>query len=122
MYLTGTSAIPPKYKIKKAARSTEDKIPYEYHTSALDVVNKLKQRGYIIVSLEITTTSQNIRDFKLSAEQAVCLIIGAENKGIDQSLLDQSDYCIHIPMYGKNSSINVANACAIALYELIHRD
>ena len=123
LYLTGDSATPPKYKIRKAARSTEHKVPFEYQESALKLVKSLKQQNYIILSLEITESSINLRDFHFandqSSPQAICLIVGAENKGIDQDLLDLSDHCIHIPMYGNNSSMNVTTACAIALYELV---
>ena len=119
LYLTGTSATPPKYKIRKAARSADHRIPFEYHTSALELINTLKQQGYLIISLEITQLSQNLREFVIQNKHAICLIIGAENKGIDQALLDLSDHCIHIPMHGENSSMNVTTACAIALYELV---
>ena len=119
LYLTGTSATPPKYKIRKAARSADHNIPFEYHVSALELINELIQKDYLIISLEVTQSSQNLRDFHTQNKQAVCLIIGSESKGIDQELLDLSDHCIHIPMYGDNSSMNVTTACAIALYELV---
>lgn len=119
LYLTGSTTTPPQYKIRKAARSTEDKIPFEYNNSATEIIQKLKQQGYLIISLEITSSSHNLRTFKIQNIQPACLIIGSENKGIDQALLDLSDHCIHIPMYGENSSMNVTIASAIALYELV---
>jgi len=119
LYLTGTTVTPPKYKIRRAARSTEQKIPFEYNESAKEAIKKLKKQGYLIIALEITDSSENLRDFKIQNKQATCVIIGSENKGIDQALLDLSDHCIHIPMYGENSSMNVTTACAIALYELV---
>ena len=51
----------------------------------------------------------------------VCLVVGAENAGVCQALLDASDATVHIPMRGHNSSMNVANACAIATYEIARR-
>lgn len=119
LFLTGSTAVPPKYKIRKAARSADERIPYEVASSALEVVTGLKSQGYKIISLEITSNSQDIRQLNLTKAESICLIIGAENAGIDQALLDLSDLTVHIPMYGKNSSMNVATSCAIALYELI---
>lgn len=119
LYLTGTTAVPPKYKIRKAARSADDRISYESSPSAIEVVQRLKSQNTKIVSLEITTTSQDIRSFIMPKSQAICLIIGSENAGISQALLDISDETVHIPMYGENSSMNVATSCAIALYEFI---
>jgi tRNA G18 (ribose-2'-O)-methylase SpoU len=119
LYLTGSTQTPPRYKIRKAARATEEHIPYRYIESAMVVVNELKQLGYTIIALEITHQSQNIRDFKLTKNQKTCLIIGTENQGISEELLAYADHHLHIPMYGKNSSMNVATSCAIAVHELI---
>lgn len=119
LYLTGTTQTPPKYKIRKAARSTENHIPYIYKASALDVIKQLKDNDYTIIALEITANSKNIREFKLTKGQKTCLIIGSENLGISEKLLATADHHIHIPMYGKNSSMNVITSCAIAVHELI---
>jgi len=119
LYLTGTTQTPPKYKIRKAARSTENHIPYEYEESPIAVIEHLKSIGYTIVALEITARSKNIREFSLTEKEKTCLIIGSENLGISEELLSLSDHHIHIPMYGKNSSMNVITSCAIAVHELI---
>lgn len=119
LYLTGTTQTPPKYKIRKAARSTENHIPYEYVESPVDVLEHLKNMGYTIVALEITARSNNIREFSLTKKEKTCLIIGSENLGIAEELLYLADHHIHIPMYGKNSSMNVITSCAIAVHELI---
>lgn len=119
LYLTGTTQTPPKYKIRKAARSADNHIPYSYNESATQVLEQLKDKGYTIIALEITKRSENIRDFKLSKKEKSCLIIGSENQGIAEELLAMSDHHVHIPMYGKNSSMNVITSCAIAVHELI---
>lgn len=119
LYLTGSTQTPPKYKIRKAARSTENHIPYVYEESPTQVIEHLKQQGYTIIALEITARSKNIREFKLTKKEKTCLIIGSENLGISEELLVLADHHIHIPMYGKNSSMNVITSCAIAVHELI---
>lgn len=119
LYLTGTTQTPPKYKIRKAARSADNHIPYTYEESAVEVIEQLKAKGYTIVALEITTRSENIRDFTLSKKEKTCLIIGSENLGISAELLALSNHHVHIPMHGKNSSMNVITSCAIAVHEII---
>jgi len=119
LYLTGTTKTPPKYKIRKAARSADKHIPYTYEASAETIIQQLRHKGYTIVALEITDNSENIRHFKLNKKQKTCLIIGSENLGISADLLALADHHIHIPMYGKNSSMNVITSCAIAVHELI---
>ena len=119
LYLTGTTQTPPKYKIRKAARSADNHIPYVYKESALETIELLKANGYTIIALEITASSENIRDFTLTKKEKICLIIGSENLGISADLLALSDHHVHISMYGKNSSMNVITSCAIAVHELI---
>lgn len=119
LYLTGSTQTPPRYKIRKAARSADNHIPYAYYKSARDVITLLKEQGYTIIALEITSRSENIRDFRLDKQQKTCIIIGSENTGIAEELLEQADHHLHISMYGKNSSMNVASSCAIAVHELI---
>lgn len=121
IFLTGKSLTPPNPKIKKTSRSTEKYVVYEYEENPLDVVNKLKTLGYRIVSLEITSASVDITDMAVHKNEKICLILGSENSGICQELLNVSDTTIHIPMLGKNSSMNVANACSIATYELTRK-
>ncbi len=121
IYLTGNSVTPPNAKIKKTSRSTEKYVPYSYEKNALDVVVRLKESGYRIISLEITTDSTDIENLSISDGEGICLILGSENKGICQDLLNASDGTIHIPMLGINSSMNVATACSIATYEITRK-
>ena len=121
IYLTGASAVPPNAKLRKTSRSTEKYVPYEYAEDPMAVIERLRAQGYRILSLEITTTSTDITTFALDADDKVCLILGSESGGVPQSLLDASDACVHIPMLGVNSSMNVANACSIATFELTRR-
>ena len=46
------------------------------------------------------------------------MVVGAERYGISENILNILDDCYHIEMYGQNSSMNVAQATSIALYEL----
>ncbi|RYY73140.1 MAG: TrmH family RNA methyltransferase [Gammaproteobacteria bacterium] len=121
IYLTGESLTPPNSKINKTSRSTEKYVPYVYEKDPLRILQTLKSFGYKILSLEITTASVAIDKIEIHPENKICLILGAESSGVSQQLLNESDSCVHIPMLGKNSSMNVATACAIAVYELTKR-
>lgn len=118
IYLTGSSTPPPHAKINKTSRGTEKYVAYTYEKNPLDIVLALKKAAYKIISLEITSTSISLEDFSINSGEKICLILGAENHGVSQELLDASDVSLHIPMLGNNSSMNVANACAIACYAL----
>ena len=121
LYLAGRSPVPPHPKIRKTSRATEQFVAHAYHASALELVQQLRAAGYTIVSLEITTHSRDIRSVSSSSFDKVALIVGSENTGVAQELLDVSDFTLHIPMLGRGSSMNLANACAIGAYELTRR-
>ncbi|WP_083250564.1 TrmH family RNA methyltransferase [Acidihalobacter aeolianus] len=119
LYLTGTTPLPPNRKIRKTSRAAEKYVPHEYATDPLAVVGKLQADGYRVVSLDLTTASLDLAVLPVSSGDRICLVLGSENAGVSQALLDASDFSVHIPMRGLNSSMNVAMACAIAAYEII---
>ncbi len=121
IYLSGTSIVPPNRKIKKTSRSTEKYVPYSYEKNPVRIIESLKASGYTIISLEITSASIDIKNLAISKNEKICLVLGSENTGVNQTLLDLSDITIHVPMLGENSSMNVAMACSIAAFEIIRQ-
>ncbi|MCK0179163.1 TrmH family RNA methyltransferase [Flavobacteriaceae bacterium S0862] len=110
--------IPLGRKMTKTSRATEKAVNYKVETSALDVVTKLTSKNYHIISLEITSHSKPIHEFKNPKNQPIALVIGDENFGVSDDILKLSDVVIHIDMFGQNSSMNVVQAANIALYEI----
>ncbi len=110
--------IPLGRKITKTSRATEKTVNYNIENSASNVIENLKSKGYQIISLEITNTSKPIHSLKFSTEKPIALVIGDENFGISEGILNMSDLIIHINMFGNNSSMNVVQATNIALYEM----
>ena len=105
-------------KISKTSRATEKIVNFEIQESALNVLEQLKELDYQIIALEITAHSKPMHAFKFSKEKPIAIVIGDENFGVSESILQLSDDVIHIDMYGHNSSMNVVQATNIALYEL----
>lgn len=121
IWLSGTSPQPPNSKIKKTSRSSEKYVAWQYVPEPLALIAQLKEQGYSIVSLEISSASIELRQFAKQPPQKIALVLGSENAGVSQALLDASDATVHIAMRGHNSSMNVANACAIAAFELLRQ-
>ncbi|MET2985710.1 TrmH family RNA methyltransferase [Aureibaculum conchae] len=106
-------------KVKKTARNTIHQIEHERYGDFNKLISNLKNDGVFIVGLEITDKSKKIQDFDFKKYPRTALIVGSERNGIsDVNLLDQS---VAIPMYGKNSSMNVIHSLAIALYEITNQ-
>jgi tRNA G18 (ribose-2'-O)-methylase SpoU len=110
--------IPLGRKMTKTSRATEKFVSYEVFDSVLKVVQDLKSKEYQIISLEITENSEPLDSFKFSTQKPIALIIGNENFGVSEAILNNSDAIIHIAMFGQNSSMNVVQATNIALYEI----
>ena len=56
------------------------------------------------------------------AAEGVCLVLGAEGTGLSRLVRERCDTILRIPMRGRLSSLNVAAAAALAVYEVLrHR-
>lgn len=100
-------------QLVRASRSTTKYVPF----TIIDDAQVVKDLGYELVSLEVTESSIPYASFQPAKK--TLLIIGNENYGVSQEWLNSSSTSIHIPMHGINTSMNVASATAIAMYDLI---
>ncbi len=110
--------IPLGRKMTKTSRATEKVVDFEIVKSAVSIVEALKSNNYQIFSLEIAEISKPIHEFQFPIDKPIALVIGDENFGVSETILNMSDAIIHIDMFGQNSSMNVVQATNIALYEI----
>ena len=108
-------------RLQKTARNTQHYVSYSENKNTLNAIINLKDNGFKIIALEITDSSESIENLSLFDNQKIALIIGSENEGVSDKVLTNSDLCVHISMYGRNSSMNVVQATSIALYSLINK-
>ncbi|PRX47370.1 TrmH family RNA methyltransferase [Salegentibacter salegens] len=105
-------------RLQKTARNTHKTVVHEFTEDAHGFIQNVKVTKKVY-SLEITSASIPVEDFKYSEEKmGIILILGNEVSGINKELLEISDKHLHINMFGRNSSMNVAQATGIALYEM----
>ncbi len=119
IYLTGNTPNLPNKKITKTARTTEKKVSSQHYPSATDLIPNLVSEGYEIFALEVTDQSQNIHKINFNTYNKIAIIIGSETNGIKEETLAMLNHAVMIPMFGKNTSINVVNALSIALFEIV---
>jgi 23S rRNA (guanosine2251-2'-O)-methyltransferase len=82
-------------------------------TNLARTLEQLKQAGYWIYASALNTKAQNINDIKF--DKKTVIVVGNENKGVANLLLDKSDFIIKIPMVGHVQSLNVSVATGILL-------
>jgi tRNA G18 (ribose-2'-O)-methylase SpoU len=105
-------------RMTKTSRSTEKYVNYKITERIEDVLRDLKDKNYYLLALEITENSKDITHFSLNTKKPIAIVIGDENFGISEAILETVDDAIHINMFGNNSSMNVVQATSITLYEL----
>ncbi len=116
IYLCGYTARPPHPQLDKVSLGAEKWIKWEYYRQTWRALKELKKKGYNIVALELTEGSQNI--FKWKSKFPLALVVGNEKTGVTKKLLKYCDSAVHIPMFGKKSSLNVSVATGIAVYQI----
>ncbi|MGC9342731.1 MAG: TrmH family RNA methyltransferase, partial [Bacteroidales bacterium] len=83
LYLCGITAAPPHKDINKTALGATDSVEWEYNESSLEIVQKLKEEGFIILSVEQVDKSTSLTEMKLNKEEKYALIFGHEIKGVN---------------------------------------
>lgn len=95
---------------------------YKYNKEAfntLHAVKHLRSEGYRIIATTLKTDSTNLEDFDL-AKGKVALFFGTELTGLTESMLENADEYLRIPMYGFTESFNISVSAAMMLYHLTH--
>lgn len=119
--LSGYSPTPPRAEISKTAIGAEEFVKWKYFEDPINYLSELKREGYSLIGLEQTTESVMLPDFNVDSNDKLCLIIGNEVTGIDNSLLEIIDTFVAIPQFGQKHSLNVSVATAVLLYALLEK-
>ncbi len=99
--------------------ATGHTIDLKIHTfdNAIDTINRLKKLGYSIISAELTENSIDLGKYRVATDKWV-LVMGNEEDGIPQEILNISDATLQIEISPTVKSLNVAIASSIILYKL----
>ena len=118
IYLCGITATPPNKEIHKTALGATDSVAWEYEENTLSAVEKLKEQGVYIISIEQAENSTMLNDFEPNGNQKYAIIFGNEVKGVEQEVVSASNEVIEIPQYGTKHSLNISVSAGIAIWEL----
>ncbi|WP_181707748.1 23S rRNA (guanosine(2251)-2'-O)-methyltransferase RlmB [Chthonobacter rhizosphaerae] len=99
--------------LAKSASGALDLVPIMQVRNLGDALEELKAEGFQIVGLDSEGPAA-LEDTPLRAP--VCLVLGAEGKGLRQRTREICDVLARLDMPGEIKSLNVSNACALALY------
>jgi 23S rRNA (guanosine2251-2'-O)-methyltransferase len=115
MIVTGRHSPEVTGVLAKAASGGLEHVPFIEVKNLAKTLEELGQRGFLRVGLDSEGTTA-LGDVKM--RRPVCLVLGAEGKGLRPVTQDQCDVIARLPMPGAITSLNVSNAAAISLYAI----
>lgn len=141
VFLCGICPVPPSAEIHKSGLGAEDSVGWEYCEDTMVAVERLRDEGYTIVSVEQTVNSVKLDRFRpyttqesaegTSQESAAetsnigpipskkyALIFGNEVDGVSQEVVDASDFSLEIPQFGMKHSLNISVSAGVVLWNL----
>ena len=89
------------------------------HPTSSSAISSLKKRGFKLFGTTLSQNAVDYREFDYTSD--TCFVLGAEKWGLSQSLIDEVDECIFIPMRGMVQSLNVSVAASVLLFEAIRQ-
>lgn len=117
VYLCGITATPPHREIQKTALGATDSVDWKYFDKTQSAIEDLKEKGFTIVAIEQTEGALSLLDFQPEKEKKYAFVFGHEIHGVEQSIVDMSNFVIEIPQFGTKHSFNISVSAGIVLWD-----
>ena len=118
IYLCGITAKPPHKDIHKTALGSTDTVDWDYVENTIDLIDKLKQEGVKILSIEQAEDATMLNTFKTESNTKYAIVFGNEVKGVSQDVVSVSDTVIEIPQFGTKHSLNISVSAGVVIWDL----
>lgn len=116
---TERHAPPESGVLAKSASGALEHLPYIRIANLARGIDSLKQAGYWCLGFA-SEARQELGGF--AAPERTALILGAEGPGLRRLTREACDLLVRLPVRGAIRDLNVSNAAAIGLYELLGRN
>lgn len=105
--------------VTKAAAGAIEYLPMALVAGIPAAIEQMRSLGVWVVGLDSGGTT-SIHELPV-ADEPVCLVLGAEGRGLSKLVSQRCDVVASIPLHGRLASLNVAAAGAVACYEVARR-
>lgn len=116
--LCDQSETPPNHRIKKASINTTEWVKWEYVSSTVEAIRKLREEVPGIQIIAVEQDEKSVPYDSIDFTFPVALIVSHETDGASQEVLQLVDAIAEMPMWGVNVSLNVMVSLGIMLYEV----
>jgi 23S rRNA (guanosine2251-2'-O)-methyltransferase len=116
LILTERNAAPESGVLAKAASGALDHLPVVRVVNLARAIEAVKQAGFWCLGLA-GEGDKTLAEAKPTGR--IALVLGAEGTGLRRLTRDHCDQLLRLPTAGPIDQLNVSNAAAVALYELV---
>jgi 23S rRNA (guanosine2251-2'-O)-methyltransferase len=110
--------VPDVYpSVSKVSAGAVEFLSIARECNANKYLEKVRDQGYQIVALD-AKGSVTLEDYASELPQKLMLVIGGEDKGVGQFILNNADAVIRMEQTGRINSLNASVAAGIAMFTL----
>jgi 23S rRNA (guanosine2251-2'-O)-methyltransferase len=102
--------------LAKSASGAVEVVPLVRVVNLARAMGELREAGYWCVGLD-ESGARGLAE--VGVRDRVALVLGAEGSGLRRLTMERCDEVVRLPTRGPIGSLNVSNAAAVALYELV---
>ncbi|OVE80393.1 23S rRNA (guanosine(2251)-2'-O)-methyltransferase RlmB [bacterium J17] len=103
--------------VRKASSGASEIVDICYVKNLSRALEQMKSAGFWLVGTALDEVSVDIREHAFDGPLAV--VLGSEGKGLRKLTKAKCDFLVKIPQLGHLESLNVGQAAAVVLYEVI---
>lgn len=104
-------------QVINTSMGSTDWIPEEKLDDLPSLLLTDKKNNYRVIGVETVENSESYLEYPWPGKGIV--VMGNEEYGLSQEVLKVCDDFIHLPMFGRKNSINVANAFAVIAFQIV---
>lgn len=105
--------------VTKAAAGAVEHVPMALVGGLASSISQLRDAGIWVVGLD-SDAERSLFDLPVAGDP-VCLVLGAEGRGLSRLVRQRCDMVVSIPMRGHLGSLNVSVSGALGCYEVVRR-
>ena len=121
IYLCGITATPPHREIQKTALGADETVVWEHVQDVISLVKDLQKNGYQVAAVEQVEKSVSLLDFLPKKDEKYAFIFGNEVFGVNQTVVEQANFCLEIPQYGTKHSLNISVTAGVVAWDFISK-
>ena len=114
--LCGITSTPPSRDIHKTALGAELTVEWSHYETTVECVSQLKAEGYKLLAIEQVEGAVMLDELVVDADARYALVFGNEVAGVDQKVVDASDFSLEVPQFGTKHSLNVSVTVGVILW------